>query len=87
MIQIVQLEGKEFRIATQTFDHFSSVFRQQKRKARRQKAKDWWRNREDYLARIDTAQGSAIAVKTTRKKGPARTKIARKATYDRGRKR
>lgn len=55
MINLVEAQGSQYRIAAQPFDNFPSVFREQKHSAGCQKAQDWWKNRIQYLNHTENA--------------------------------
>ncbi len=87
MIGRVHVQGDSVRIASQAVTQFPTVFRHAKRSVNREKANNWWTNRVSYLAGMQENAGHCYVLSTSRRSGPARSRIARKATGGRGRKR
>ncbi len=86
MMATVEQDGNYDTIAAKAVNHFPRVFRQNLRAANRKKARDWWINRNIYLARFEAFENS-FTWSSSRRGGAAQTRIERKATHGRWRQR
>ncbi len=85
MMATVEQDGNDEKIAAKAVNHFPRVFRQKYCAANMKKARDLWINRDIYLARLEAFENS-FTMSSSRRRGPARTRIERKATDGRVRK-
>ena len=87
MIEEEEALGNDSRIAARAVNQFPHLFRNPNRRVNREKARDWWVHRATCLTGMATAAGYAHTLGTSRRRGPARHRIQRKALEGRGRKR
>ena len=83
----VEENGSDSTIAAQAVEHFPSIFRQTNRKANREKARRWWKTRNDFLSAIVTLGNKSLSISTSRQRGCAVRRTQIKALRGRGRKR
>lgn len=87
MIEQQEELGCDTRIAARAVDQFPTILRNPNRSVNREKARNWWVCRANYFDGIENAAGPVHTLGTSRRRGPARLRIQRKALTGRGRKR
>ena len=54
MIAKIEDDGTDTRIADQKVEYFPNLFKQTNRRSNREKARQWWNTRKEFLSAIQT---------------------------------
>ena len=87
MLANVEENGSESMIAAQAVEQFPDIFKQTSRSANREKARRWWKTRNDFLSAIETVQNKSLSISSCRQQGCAVRRTQIKSLLGRGRKR
>ena len=84
MIAKPEDDGPDTRIAAQAVDQFRNIFKQTNRRANREKARQWWKTRNQFLAAIQTAGNKPLSITAGRQRGCAVRRTSIKPLHGRG---
>ena len=87
MIAEVHQCGSEEKIAAKAVDNFPLIFTQRSRKANREKARKWYKFRNEFLQELESSANKPMSIVSRRISGPAVRRFSIKALYGRGIKR
>ena len=87
MIAKVQEDGTDNRITAETVNQFPNLFKQTNRRANKEKARQCWSTRNEFLSAIRTTRNKPLSTTTTPQRGCAVRRASVKALHGKGPKR
>ena len=87
MIHEVEESGTEHCIAARAVNNFPLIFTQRSHKANREKARQWWKVRDQFLNAIQSGEDKQLSLVTKKLQGSSTRRCRMKAVAGRGRRR